>query len=442
MKKLITYSTLSVVAATLLIGCGSTSSDDTTSTTEATTLNKTGYFIDAPVQGAEYKTTSGLEGVTDSAGRFAYQEGDSVDFSIGNLELGETMPTPDGLVTPETLAHGDEELKVLLLRTLQALDVDDDPTNGITIPSTVSASLSTIDETPIEVVASDEKLLSLDTELSLALDEDFDGVIDVNETQAVAHFDQSRADWEHGNRPDDAGNTNSGEQSGDCNNSVDINGTPLSTLTPELKESIAFMGNEERLAYDVYHNLYNYHLSESGLAINQLKNISENSEVTHVGLVQDLVNKYALTPEEVPNVTNPVASREVSFDEMPSGEYGIPHIQELYDFLYEKGVSSQQDALEVGCMVEVTDINDLDRHILLAQEANASDVIDAFNFLRDGSYSHYWAFDKGLQNLGITEGCCSLGTINDVNYCHPEYPQEDNGGNGNGNGNGQGHGRS
>jgi len=45
--------------------------------------------------------------------------------------------------------------------------------------------------------------------------------------------------------------------------------------------------------------------------------------------------------------------------------------------------------------------------------------LDVFNFLRDGSYKHYWAFDKGLKNMGIDNGCCSLGT----NYCHPEYPQ-------------------
>jgi len=427
MKIDLRHGALSLITMSLLVGCGSSSSDDTTTevTTTDTALNKTGYFIDSPVEGSQYRTSSGFEGLTDPAGRFIYKEGDTVDFSIGNLKLGEATPALDGLVTPETLANGDEELKILLLRTLQALDVDNDPTNGITIPSTVSSSLSTIEETSIADVDSDEALLDLDTELSLALDENFDGVIDVDATQAELHYQQSKSDWDNGYRPDNTG-TNATTQDGDCNNSVDINGTPLSTLTPALKEGIAFMGNEERLAYDVYHNLYNYHLENTGAVVNQLKNISENSEVTHVGIVQDLVNKYELTPEEVPNVTNPVASREVSFAEMPSGTYGIPHIQELYDILYAKGSASQQDALEVGCMVEVTDINDLDERILLAEEANASDVIDAFNFLRDASYTHYWAFDDGLKTLGVTTGCCSLGVIDGVDYCHPEYPREDN----------------
>ncbi len=30
------------------------------------------------------------------------------------------------------------------------------------------------------------------------------------------------------------------------------------------------MGNEERLAYDVYHNLYTYHVENSDIDINQL----------------------------------------------------------------------------------------------------------------------------------------------------------------------------
>ena len=109
------------------------------------------------------------------------------------------------------------------------------------------------------------------------------------------------------------------------------------------------------------------------------------------------------------------------------GEFGIQEIKDLYEALYEKGSQSQQDALEVGCMVEVTDINDLNEDILIAEETNASDLVAVFNNLRDGSYSHYWAFDKGLKNLGVTDGCCSLGTINGVNYCQPDYPQNTNG---------------
>jgi hypothetical protein len=217
---------------------------------------------------------------------------------------------------------------------------------------------------------------------------------------------------------------NQNGNSGQADSLIDINSYPLSTLTQELKNAIAYMGNEERLAYDIYINLYNYHNS-NGIQINQLQNIANNSEVKHIGIVQSIVKKYNLGADDLSNVTDPVANSNVTLDAMPSGQYDIPAIQDLYDTLYKKGINSAQDALEVGCMVEVTDIDDLNKYIGLAEGSNATDIIDAFNILRNGSYNHYWAFDKGLKNKGVTDGCCSLGS----DYCHPEYPQNENGGN-------------
>ncbi len=111
---------------------------------------------------------------------------------------------------------------------------------------------------------------------------------------------------------------------------------------------------------------------------------------------------------------------------MPAGKYGISKIQSLYDALESKGSESAQDALEVGCMVEVTDINDLNDYIDLAESDGAQDVVDAFTVLRNASYEHYWAFDQGLRNMGVDDGCCSLGIIGEVDYCHSEYPKNGN----------------
>jgi hypothetical protein len=460
MTKSMRLGTLSLVVSALLVGCGSDNSSSDNGTVEATTSTDdtlTGYFIDAAVEGVAYETSSGQSGMTDTSGRFKYRVGDSVKLSIGNLILGETEPTDEGLITPESLSEGDPELQILLLRTLQSLDTDGDPSNGITIPENL---LENIETTSISE-KDESSLLALDTDLALELDYDHDGKIDTNVTQAETHYEHTIESWnggerpnqdEHGNQPDHAGDSNtehnsSSQNEGHGDNMIDVDSYPLSTLTPELKNSLAYMGNEERLAYDVYHNLYNYHLAESGIEIKQLKNISENSEIKHVGIVQDIVNKYALNPEDVTNVIDPVATREVSFTDMASGQYDIPAIQGLYDVLYAKGIASQKDALEVGCMVEVTDINDLDRYVTMAEESSATDVVDAFTVLRNGSYNHYWAFDKGLKNLGIESGCCSLGTLDGVNYCQPNYPQEEHGGensdensqgHGQGNGNGQG----
>lgn len=100
-----------------------------------------------------------------------------------------------------------------------------------------------------------------------------------------------------------------------------------------------------------------------------------------------------------------VEENNMSATNMPSGVYDIQKIQELYDTLYSLGINSQEDALKVGCMVEVTDINDLDEYIKQAKESNATDITAAFEVLRDGSYNHYWAFDKALKNIGAANGC-------------------------------------
>jgi len=432
MKKRLIIGTLSIIASMLVLGCGS-DSDSSTSTT-STTDAEVGYFIDSAVGGLDYNCTSGLSGVTDIYGRFQYQEGDKVTFSVGKLELGEATPDADGLVTPENLSD-DNDTVILILRVLQSLDIDDDPTNGIIIPSDVTTELNSLDKTiDIETLKTDNDVLSISTLLADELDENYDGVIDVSPVVAEQHYQESTTLWHEGHRPDEnatygygyGGDNGDGNcTDGDQNNTFDVNSYPMSTLNQELKDALAYMGNEERLAHDTYANLYNYHVENSGLEINQLINIADRSEETHVKTVQSIVRKYNITGSELTNVDVPVADSNISFEDMPSGVYGVPAIQSLYDALYAKGIQSQKDALEVGCMVEVTDINDLNEYIELAQESNATDIVDGFTMLRDASYNHYWAFDNGLQNIGISTGCCSLGEIDGVNYCHPEYPQNE-----------------
>ena len=193
-----------------------------------------------------------------------------------------------------------------------------------------------------------------------------------------------------------------------------------STLSEKLANTISYMGNEERLAYDIYNRLY------SKWGTTQFTNIATKSEYKHITAVQQLVQKYKMNDDI--NFTNidmtPLGYMNTPIEEMKPGTYDISKIQNLYNALVSKGLNSEIDALEVGCMVEVTDINDLDEYLEIAKESNATDVEEVFDFLRDGSYNHYWAFDKGLKNKGISDGCCSLGTIDGVNYCHPEYPQK------------------
>ena len=163
---------------------------------------------------------------------------------------------------------------------------------------------------------------------------------------------------------------------------------------------------------------------------NTLYNIATNAETQHVLSVENLIKKYDI------NIFNTLDySGGYSVDALASyedGSYSISAISELYNILYEKGSTSLTDALEVGCLVEVTDINDLDSDIDIAQ--GADDIVLVFESLREGSYAHYWAFDSALKAQGITNGCCSLGD----EYCKTsqEYPQTSGG-----SGNGQQHGK-
>lgn len=194
---------------------------------------------------------------------------------------------------------------------------------------------------------------------------------------------------------------------------------PSSNLTQEVKNTLSYMGNEERLAYDVYMKMDEYYPD-----VMQFKNIAQNGEIQHILAMQELIKKYLLSEDDFTNTDlTPLRYFDTEIEDMQAGIYDISTIQNLYDSLIATGGESNIKALEVACMIEVIDVNDLDHDIIIAQEANASDVVEVFNFLRDGSYSHYWAFDKGLINLGISDGCCSLGD----DYCRPEYPTNENG---------------
>ena len=190
-----------------------------------------------------------------------------------------------------------------------------------------------------------------------------------------------------------------------------ISELPSSTLTQDLKESIAHMYNEEGLAYDVYMNIYKLQ------AVQQLQNIATKSEIKHIDAVNELAIKYDLNITDYPDLPAPYSVAGIG-----DGNYSVEAINVLYDILYTKGIQSRQDALEVGCMVEVVDIDDLDKYIALAKESNATDVLEVFNFLITGSYKHYQQFDKGLKDMGVATGCCIVpAALGYDSFCNDEY---------------------
>ncbi len=412
MNRHTTVALCATLATLLFAGCNSSS----TTTPEGSSA-KVGYFIDAPVAGAHYKSTSGLEGKTDAYGRFRYREGDEVAFSLGKIDLGKAQPEADGKITPETLVAGDEvpsesqkEQIVLMLQLLQALDSDDNATNGITISESVLSKLTELTSQLKFDDLNESALITLDNAHDLGLDEDFDGKLDIDCQRAKEHFEQSKEAFENGHIPDsqrgDREQTNPQEEQEAGCGCEHYKGV-RSNLTEDLKRSLITLANEAKMAYDLYMKLYSYH-QERGDEIEQFYNIAQRSEVRDIATVQQLLAKYQLDSTDLTKA---------------DGQYGVAMVQERYDQLLALGQNTKEDALKVGCQVEVNEINDLNTYIKDANLSRATDVEVALQRLREGSYSHYWAFDKALKEMGVAHGCFYEGDalLTDKTGVYPEH---------------------
>lgn len=168
-----TLTTLSTVLMLTLSACGGGG--------PAPSQTATGFFIDSPVKGLSY-TSGGQAGVTDADGRFIYEVGQPVTFSLGKLVLGSITVDKNNRIFPVDLVSGasdETHPKVsLMARVLQTLDSDNDPNNGITIDNQILQSF--VEEIDL---ANDEP------EDALAkIQKAFDDVPLVNDTTAESHI--------------------------------------------------------------------------------------------------------------------------------------------------------------------------------------------------------------------------------------------------------------
>jgi hypothetical protein len=184
---------------------------------------------------------------------------------------------------------------------------------------------------------------------------------------------------------------------------LDVTQMPLYELSDLHKENLLFMYNEEKMARDLYLGLNAVNPSKP------LENIALNAEQTHMDLVYDLLVKYELDSEDLRSLA--------------PNEFSLSSVKTLFDTLYAEGEPSLQASLSVGCKVEVTDINDL--LVQMDQFEGIEDVLQVYDNLLSGSYSHYWAFDNALKGLGVVDGCCSVG--DDFCKTAEEYPQVSHG---------------
>lgn len=205
--------------------------------------------------------------------------------------------------------------------------------------------------------------------------------------------------------------------------SKDESSVEMSALNEDQKYALAYMWHEEKLAYDIYLELNSAHGNVDDTQV--LESIATMSETKHIASVEGLVEAYDINITNVDN-NYTIAYSEAELRTMPVGSFAIDAVQNLYDALYAKGENSIEDALEVGCMVEVVDIDDLNHYIDVADDNQA--LVDSFVFLRQGSYKHYWKFNDALKLLrNSDEGCClvhtSSGTTLDYCKTEAEYPR-------------------
>lgn len=152
-----------------------------------------GAFVDAPVAGLSYTTSSELSGVTDAEGRYDYHEGDTVTFSLGELTLGTVEA--QGVVTPMTIARAltaddaaaTETVAVNLLVLLQSLDSNGDPEDGITFTTEIREAVTA---NAIDLTASDSAFMTSLTNLVTSVGAAAtDATLNqVTREDAVAHF--------------------------------------------------------------------------------------------------------------------------------------------------------------------------------------------------------------------------------------------------------------
>lgn len=151
---------------------------------------------------------------------------------------------------------------------------------------------------------------------------------------------------------------------------------PYEELSDSELAAIDLMREEEKLARDVYLDMYEIW----GMQI--FANIAD-SEQTHTDTVLRLIQKYSLA--------DPAAGKL-------RGEFSDATLQGVYDSLAAQGTASLIDALIVGATIEDLDIFDLSQQLALVDN---QDITVVFENLQRGSRNHLRAFYGRLDDMNI-----------------------------------------
>lgn len=146
----------------------------------------------------------------------------------------------------------------------------------------------------------------------------------------------------------------------------------LPALSAEEIAGLYYMREEEKLAHDVYLALFDRWDAQV------FDNIAQ-SETQHTEAVRNLILAHGLE--------DPAASTA-------PGVFVNADLQALYNQLVDMGQRSLVDALKVGCLVEETDIRDIEER--KAQVIDEPDIVQVYDNLLCGSRNHLRAFNSQL----------------------------------------------
>ncbi len=147
----------------------------------------------------------------------------------------------------------------------------------------------------------------------------------------------------------------------------------VASLTEQETDGLFYMREEEKLAHDVYYQFYEWY----GRTI--FFNICE-SEQKHTDAVLHLLNIYGLT--DPASATIGIFNNEI--------------LQALYNKLIEDGKGGLISALEVGVVIEETDIEDINR---LMEQTEVKNILQVYGHLLSGSANHLSAFERELEKV-------------------------------------------
>lgn len=147
----------------LLAGCGDNKKSENPPTVSVE--QRSGIFTDGVISGAYYKTSSGIEGYTNADGKYNYNQGDTVTFSIGGIQLGNPVTASDRTTPLELSDNNNIRTNIMIL--LQSLDDDGNHDNGINIAETTHNLLNAqdfdLDQSPVAFASNSSLITAVNT---------------------------------------------------------------------------------------------------------------------------------------------------------------------------------------------------------------------------------------------------------------------------------------